>query len=356
VLWRFAVQGFPVKSDSLRFEVLLSSKMLNDIHLQANFINSIGITPNRLILLSTNDQFYVLGWGGIAPLGKKFMGNIDGYAFTSDGFLMVISNNYICMPDSAVNLSKLIKLPNEGMGISPGKDVMFVYDQNKNQQKNALYLIAKGGKYARLFEVTTPINSVVEMNDSILFATENGLFSFNLNSKKIKALAALSRDKEVKSIAVDTSGNSIYFSTNNMIFALKDSGAVMITDQFGGVLRYFNEGLIVFNPEKKFLVRIAGIEDNIASKMQSVKNVIKGKTDNKTFYIIAGSYLTEQQANDAVADLKIKGFTEAEVVGKNSYGSYRISYKGYATNEEAAKDITNIKQTINPSAWIFEKK
>jgi len=44
------------------------------------------------------------------------------------------------------------------------------------------------------------------------------------------------------------------------------------------------------------------------------------------------------------------------VVGKNNYGSYRIAYKGYATNEEASKDLTKIKQTINPSAWIFEKK
>lgn len=355
-LWTFAVQGFPVKSDSIRFEVMLSSKMLKDIHLEADFINSIGITSNRLVLLSTTDQFYVLGWGGIVPLGKKVMCNIGGYAFTPDDFLMIISNNYICKLDSVGNLSKLIKLPNEGMGVSPGKYVMFVYDHNKNQQNNVLYLIAKGGKYAKLFEVTTPINSVVEMKDSILFATENGLFSYNMNSKIFKALAVLSKDKEVKSIAVDTTSNRVYFSTNSMVFALKDSSVVMITDQFGGVLRYFNDGLIVFNPENKFLVRISGIEDNIASKMHIMKNTTQRKTILKNFYIIAGSYPSEQQANDAIADLKRKGFTGAEVVGKNSYGSYRIAYKAYDTNAEAAKDITNIKQTINPSAWIFEKK
>jgi len=76
----------------------------------------------------------------------------------------------------------------------------------------------------------------------------------------------------------------------------------------------------------------------------------------KKFYIIASSFPTEQQANDAVAELKAKGFPNAEVVGKNDLGSFRICYKGYATREEAAADLPGIKQSTNPSAWIFEKK
>ncbi|MFH0865823.1 MAG: SPOR domain-containing protein [Bacteroidota bacterium] len=76
----------------------------------------------------------------------------------------------------------------------------------------------------------------------------------------------------------------------------------------------------------------------------------------KKFYIISGSFATEQLANDGVAALKAKGFADAEVVGKNDYGSYRIAYKGYATREEATADLTGIKQNTNPSAWIFEKK
>ena len=67
----FSMCAMPAKNDSLRFEILLSSKMLNEIHLDVNLINSVGITSNRLILLSTHDQFYVLGWGGIIPLGKR---------------------------------------------------------------------------------------------------------------------------------------------------------------------------------------------------------------------------------------------------------------------------------------------
>jgi hypothetical protein len=274
--------ALPIKDDSLRFEVLLTSKMLNDIHLNGKLINSIDITSNRLILLSTTDQFYLLGWGGIVPLGKKVAGNIDSYAFTPDSLLMTIRNNELCSFDSLGNLSKLYKLPNEGMGISSGKFVMYVYDRNKEQTNHALYVIARGGKYTKLFEVPTPISSVVEMNNSILFATGNAVFSFNLRNKELKALTALPKDKEIKSIAVDTSGNSIYFSTSSMVFALKDSSAVMITDQFGGVLRFFNDALIVFNPEKKFLIRIVGLKDIIASITQPMKPAANDKQKKET--------------------------------------------------------------------------
>lgn len=263
--------GMSFKSDSLRFEVLMSSKMLNDIQINARFINSLGITSNRLILLSTTNQFYLLGWGGIEPLGKKLGGNIGSYSFTPDSLLMTIRNNELCSFDSLGNLSKLFKLPSEGMGISTGKYVMYVYDRNKDKQKNSLYVIAKGGKYAKLFEVQKPINSVVEMNNLILFSTENAVFSFNPKNNKLKALVALPKDKEIISIAMDTSSKTIYFSTASMVYALKDSSVVIITDQFGGVLRYFDDGLIVFNPEKKFLIRIVGLEENLASKKQAMK-------------------------------------------------------------------------------------
>jgi len=462
-IWISMASGSEIKNDSLHFEILLSSKLLNDIHLDARFINSIDITSKHLILISTNDQFFLLGWGGVTPIGKKADGNISSFAYTPDSLLMAIINNDLCGMDSLGYLSKLFKLPNEGMGISAGKYVMYVYDRNKDVKQHALYMIAKGGKYAKLFDVPAPIQSAVEMNNSILFATENGVFNYNLKSKQLKALAALPKNKGIKSIAVDGSNNRIYFSTDSAVYALKDTSVVIITKKLGGTLRFFAGGLMVFNPEKKFLVRIMGIETIIASMKQPIeavvsdkqttethtetpitkdkptaeiltnssvikmvksnlsddliinvinssivnfntsidsiislssqnvsspvikamKNAMKSKTDSssngnnlttanqaaqnnttsntknttvKNFYIIARSCPTEQQANDAIAGLKSQGFPDAEIVGKNEYGSYRIAYKSYATNEEAAKALINIKQTINPSAWIFEKK
>jgi hypothetical protein len=76
----------------------------------------------------------------------------------------------------------------------------------------------------------------------------------------------------------------------------------------------------------------------------------------KKFFIIARSFSTEQQAKEGVVLLQKNGFPNAEIVGVNDAGNWRICYKGYATKEEAMNDLIVIKQTKDPSAWIFEKK
>ena len=270
-------QAAPVKTDSSHIELLLTNKMLSNIHLDKKFIPSLDITSKRLILLSTREQFYLLGWGGIAPIGKKSTGSIGSFAFTFDNLLMAVRGSELCTMDSLGNLSKLMKLPGEGMGVSAGKFVMYIYDRNKNLQKNALYVIAKGGKYSRLLEVPAPINSVTELKNKVLFTIGNAVFSYNLKDKGISAILTVAKDKEIKSLTADTLNNRIYFSDGNSVFAIKDSVAVVISSEFGGVLRYFNQGLIVFNPEKNLLIRITELEDKIASKITEMKSAPVGE-------------------------------------------------------------------------------
>lgn len=260
------------KDDSLRYEVLLTSKMLNDIHLNDQFISDLEITTNRLILLSTSTRFYLLGWGGIEPMGKEVIGKISSFSFTPDNLLMAIQNNELCAFDSLGSLTKLFNLPSQSMGISAGKNTMYVYDRNKDKQKYSIYMIAKGGKYVRLFDFPSPISSIVESNHSILFATKNVLLSFSFKESKLKIITALQNDREIKSIAMDSLNNRIYLSTENELYAMKDSSLVTISNQLGGVLRYFNDGLLVFNPEKKLLIRIVGLENQMAPKVQELNN------------------------------------------------------------------------------------
>lgn len=263
-----SLYGLPAISDSARVEVLLNSKMLNNSKIQQNaeFITSIDVTSKQLVLISTKQQFYLLGWGTMNPVCKPVPENITSFAYTSDNLLMVIRNDELCSFDSPENLNKFIKLPRKGMGISAGKHVMYIYDRNKAQSKHSLFILAQGGKYKKLLDVPAPIQSVVETNNSILFASENGLFSFNVKSKQLKALSALPKGNEIKSIAVDTSNNRIYFSTDNTVYAIKESNTVIVTDKIGGSLRFFHGGLIVFNPERQLMVRMTGIEHELTTK------------------------------------------------------------------------------------------
>ena len=107
------------------------------------------------------------------------------------------------------------------------------------------------------------------------------MYNYNLKENDLKAVVTLKDDKEIKSISVDTLSNMIFLSSENAIYAFKDSCMINITDKFVGMLKYFKEGLIVFNAEKKFLIRITGIENEISSKINELKSVgIKKQTIN----------------------------------------------------------------------------
>jgi|WetSurMetagenome_2_1015567.scaffolds.fasta_scaffold00299_18 hypothetical protein len=265
-----AAYGFRTSADSLKIELLLTPAMADKINLTESLKNSVEITSDNLILLSSADQFYLLGWGGITPMGVKVTGNINAFAYTADSLLMTISNNELCAFGREGTLSRIYTLPSDKMGISSGKLVMYIYDTDAFKEKKSLFVIAHGGKYSKLFDVPAPIYSVAEMNGMIVFPNKNVIYQFDVISKKMIALASLPDDKTIKSVAADPNTGKIYFATDNMVFALKDKEISVITDKFGGTLKYFN-GLIIFNPEKKLLVHISGLDKALDTRATEAK-------------------------------------------------------------------------------------
>lgn len=259
------VSGRPAEKDSLKYEVLLTGKMLRDINLNEKFIRSFDVTSSRLLLLSTGTRFYLIGWGGIQPIGQKLTEPVGSFAYTPDGILLSVRKKEVCYSDSSGNLKRLFGLPGQDMGITAGKYVMYFYNRNKADSKYSVYAVLKGGKYSKLVDVPAPVNAVCEFRSLILFASENAIYSFNPESKEVKAILVLSGKREIQSLTVDSSANRIYFSTGNSIYALKDTSLVTITKEVGGILKYFRNGLLIFNPEKNLLIRMDGIGEKITS-------------------------------------------------------------------------------------------
>lgn len=342
----------PVKNDSLRFEVLLSSKLLDDAKLEINFIGAQEMTSNRLILLSSANQFYLLGWGGIQSVGPKITDTISSFAYTPDGFLMVVRNKELFYVDSIGNPAKLFGLPDYAMGITAGADVMYLYDQNRNKAKHALYVLEKGGLYKELLVVPSPIYSVIEMDKLILFSTENAILSFNPDNKELKAIATLPGVNEIKSVAIDSLGSTIYFSTDNSIYAVNNSRIINLTNEFGGSLRFFTDGLLVFNPEKKFLIRIVGLEGKITSKIQELKNTQPEKSPdniltNTTIIDLVKSNLSDgliiNLINRSVVDFNLSIDAMIYLSSQNVSSAVIVAMKN-AMKRKAGTDSTDTKQ------------
>jgi hypothetical protein len=71
-------------SDTVKYEVLMDSKLLSDMKVSANPTGTFEMTSGQLILFSTVDQLYLLGWGSIIPFGNKTTPTIGSFAFSPD--------------------------------------------------------------------------------------------------------------------------------------------------------------------------------------------------------------------------------------------------------------------------------
>ena len=262
----FAAQpSFAQQNDSLRYEVMLNSNMMDTTLKKEQFISAMDISPNKYITLSTGDKIYLLGWGGISQLGQKVEGSIiNSYAYTKDGLLMAVKNNILCYMNNLGNLDTLVQLPKSNMGITAGKNVVYLFDQNRNDNQYRLYAFSKGGKYKQLLVTPKPITTAVEMSDSLYLAIGSGVFSFSTKDKALNLVAGFQKESEIRSMTVDSLHNILYIATQDGIYARQKNSLVYVTGDFGGgIIKYFSNGLLIFNPGTRDIIRIVNIDKSI---------------------------------------------------------------------------------------------
>jgi hypothetical protein len=236
--------------------VLLNNDMLNKINMgNINFINSFDITADNKIQLASTNQFYLLEWQKIIPIEPKLSSNISTFAYTSTDFLVMVAQNSLCVMDSLGRLIEYCKLPNQNMGIGVGENVMYAYDKTKQRNGYAIYLLYENALPMKIVEVQTSITSVVETMESVIFSTNDEIFSIDIETNKIERLVLLSKEKgRINSITMNFFTNVLFFSTDNAVYAVKDKDVGCVIKKIGGIVKCYYEELFIFNPQNKFLL------------------------------------------------------------------------------------------------------
>ncbi len=72
------------------------------------------------------------------------------------------------------------------------------------------------------------------------------------------------------------------------------------------------------------------------------------------YFIIAGSFKDERNAQHYIQNLKQKGYN-AFIAGTNRYGMTRVAFSAYPSLNEAKIALQKIRSHDNPSAWIMRK-
>lgn len=254
------------QSNVIQFGFLLDSVLVDSAKINGTFIPSIDIAPNKSIVLSTQNKLYALGWLGIQSISKSISPSISSFAFTHDSVLMLVVEKDIMIKDTVGIFNSIAKLPVANMGISRGGEVMYLYDRNAiaGKTKYAIYALAHGGKYKKLLSSPQPITGVVEMNKQLYIAIGSGIYTINLSNNELQLVAGMQKDMPINSLTVDYVNDIIYFTTSEGIYAWSNNQLAYVTGDFGGgIIQYFDNGILLFNPSTKDLLRITGISAKV---------------------------------------------------------------------------------------------
>jgi len=276
----FCAIGYAQDTQSIKADILLDSAFINQSTIDIKFLNSIEYTSDGFILLSSANQFYLLGIGGVSQIFEKWNSKISGiesFTLTSDNILMVVSGNTLFQAYSKPSFIKVMDIPDSGMGISSKYKDVYVFDQTlkSNKKDYFIYQLSRDKKTIPLVKISTPILSVFEQPSQLIFSTKNILFSVDIKTKKLYPIFVLPQESDIISIVGDTTNHAFYFSTDNTIYRMKNKKVEIISKDFGGILKYDGEGLVIFNPEKQLIVRLRNnilypVEENLSQLKLSV--------------------------------------------------------------------------------------
>lgn len=257
----FSVAGYPQNTQSIKADILLDSVLLNKLSTNnIKFINSVEYTPKGFILLSSSNQFYLLGMGGMIPIFESWTGknDIESFAVKADGILLIASGNSLYQAYTDPSFIKIMDIPDNDMGVTSKYKDIYVFDRTlKNNKKNySIYQISENKEITSLVVMSTPILSIFEQPTFLIFSTSNLLFSIDTHTRNLFQILALPQEDNIISVVGDTINRAFYFSTDSAIYRIKDNKMEIISEDFGGILRYDDEGLLIFNSNKKLLIRL----------------------------------------------------------------------------------------------------
>ena len=245
---------------SLQMDIMMSKGQLKQAKLNdISFIPMVYRTDNGLYMLATPQQICLLGVNGIISLSGKENKFINSFALVDDESVFAICDNQLCYLDTLGNLSPYKRLPHKKMNLAVGNEVLYVYDTQRNHENMySIYAIRnKDDVFIKLIDSPTFITSVLEYKKWILFATKNQILGIDTASKKIFKVYELSSKSEIiESMVYDMRNDIMYFSSMKAIYRIAEKKIECLSDEYGGLLCYDPDGLVVFRPANKLLFRI----------------------------------------------------------------------------------------------------
>ena len=102
-------------------------------------------------------------------------------------------------------------------------------------------------------------------------------------------------------------------------------------------------------------IEVTEVPEILNSSTPEVMNSSVPEIQN-SYYIVGGSFQTEESANKCVNELKKMGFENASSLERNNKGNIRVYYESFAEKADALIRLDEIKRDYNESAWLLFQK
>ncbi len=109
---------------------------------------------------------------------------------------------------------------------------------------------------------------------------------------------------------------------------------------------------ITATPKEEVVKPESNVELKTSEPASETSNI--SSDEEFRYYIIAGSFSNEANAQRLVSQLRDKGF-HAVIAGTSQNGMTRVAYVGFNRFKQALQQLSIIRQQENPSAWIMKK-
>lgn len=181
---------------------------------------------------------------------------VTSFAYSA-GILVVIRNNRLGWYENG-EIKDRIALPLKGMQVAAGKmDRLYLYGWRS--KGNIVYLMEEGKILPIINIPKGRISAFTSIGERIFFAIDNMIYTM-AKGEKAGLLFIASGEKQIRSLAPDPISGVLYFSAGETVYAVHAGVAISILKGLEGTLRYSGNALFVFDPKKRRLVKVTGLE------------------------------------------------------------------------------------------------
>ncbi|MBI5623039.1 MAG: hypothetical protein HY924_04590 [Elusimicrobia bacterium] len=206
-----------------------------------------------------------IGWGGNIVEVRSNRSLLDepdpalsSFAPTAEGLVLTVRKDRLgYVANGAVQ--DRVTLPSDKMRVERiASDKVLLFGPVVSTKTWAVYMVAKGGAYSKLFTFPGEIGAVAGADDGFFFAASGGIYRAEFGKRVVPVLYFPSRPG-IRSLAYDSGRRALFLSLGDAVYVLLEGRLVRLLDKVSGTLCLRHDGLFILSEARQELLKVDNI-------------------------------------------------------------------------------------------------